>query len=146
MLSTSAECSFCRIAASARPEAIIVDEDRDWLAFFPREPAALGHTLVVPRQHVADFWELPANSISGLLRAAQEVGVAIRSATEAEGLNLITSSGSAAEQTVPHLHLHLLPRWEGDGITIWPERDRAYGAEELLHAATGIRQALRARA
>jgi diadenosine tetraphosphate (Ap4A) HIT family hydrolase len=140
----TAACSFCRIAAAERPDVIVVGEGQDWLAFFPKRPAALGHTLVVPRQHILDFWQLPTDSISGLLGAAQEVGEAIRLATEAEGLNLITSSGSAAEQTVPHLHLHVLPRWKGDGITIWPERDSTYAADELLRAASEIRRVLRA--
>ena len=142
MASSVADCPFCGIAASRTRDAVVVAESRDWVAFFPREPAALGHTLVIPREHVADFWQLPVEAIPRLMRAAQVVGEAVCSATGADGMNLITSAGVVAEQSVFHLHLHLLPRWAGDGIEIWPDPDPQHDVGQLRDTADAIRRLL----
>lgn len=113
-------CEFCAIAAGERP-AEIVGSGQDWLAFFPLSPATRGHTLVIPRIHVADLWELDGPMAETLMHACIRMGRAIRSAVKPDGMNLITSSGEAAEQSVFHLHLHLVPRWQDDIIgPIWP--------------------------
>lgn len=113
-------CEFCAIvdgSASAR----IVHRDEDTVAFFPLNPAALGHTLVIPTMHVRDIYDL-APEIAGPLMATVQAGaLALREALRPEGLNVINSNGRAATQTVFHLHLHLVPRWQGDHIgNIWP--------------------------
>lgn len=95
-----------------------------WLAFFPRDPATPGHTLVIPRTHVEDVWFLDAELGSELMAAVVRVGNAIRQAISPAGMNLISSSGEAAEQTVYHLHFHVLPRYPDDGIDIWPPKSR----------------------
>jgi histidine triad (HIT) family protein len=95
------ECPFCRITRGDDDSLELICQGPSWVAFFPPEPATLGHTLVIPREHVPDFWSLP------LPLAAD--------------LSEITSSGRAAEQTVFHVHLHVVPRWSEDGFgRIWP--------------------------
>ena len=115
------DCDFCSIARGEDPSAEIVCEGELWVAFFPRHPATLGHTLVIPRSHVADLWKVEPPLGNHLMAAVIDVGRAIQAALAPEGMNLITSAGDIAEQTVFHLHLHLVPRWPSDGFgDIWP--------------------------
>lgn len=114
-------CAFCAIARGADQSAEIVCQDEHWVAFFPLEPATPGHTLVIPRAHVRDFWSLDGWLAAELSGAAIRVGRAVLSALTPDGMNLISSSGTAAEQTVFHVHLHIVPRWKSDGFgRIWP--------------------------
>ena len=117
------DCAFCRIARGEDPSAPIICQGTNWVAFFPSEPATPGHTLVIPREHVPDVWSLDDALGADLMRAVIRVGRAIRAAVTPAGMNLISSSGVAAEQTVFHLHLHVVPRYEGDDIDpIWPPK------------------------
>lgn len=132
-------CAFCRIARGEDASAEIICQDKSWLAFFPPEPATFGHALIVPRAHVPDFWSLDDMLAGELTRAAIRVGRAIDRAVTPEGMNLITSSGEAAEQTVFHVHLHVVPRWRRDGFgRIWPP-DRATPHEAKEDVADLIR-------
>jgi histidine triad (HIT) family protein len=140
-LPTEPGCEFCAIARGENQAAELVCSGREWVAFFPLEPATPGHTLVVPRVHVPDLWQADAELASELMGAVIVVGRAIQAATAAEGMNLITSGGSAAEQTVFHLHLHLVPRWNRDGFgRIWPVESR-YEDSSLGDVADRIRDA-----
>jgi histidine triad (HIT) family protein len=117
------QCDFCLIARGGDPSAEIVCNGETWVAFFPLKPATPGHTLVIPRVHVPDLWSVDATLAADLAIAVVRVGRAIAIALSPEGMNLITSSGEAAEQTVGHLHLHVVPRWRRDGFgDIWPPK------------------------
>lgn len=117
---TNSSCQFCEIVAGRLP-AEVVASGQEWLAFLPLAPATRGHTLVVPRIHVADLWEVSGPVAETLMNACIGLGRAIRSAVKPDGMNLITSAGAAAEQSVFHLHLHLVPRWQDDRIgPLWP--------------------------
>lgn len=119
-------CDFCRIARGEDPSAVVVCEGQAWIAFFPPEPATPGHTLVIPREHVPDVWSLDPSLGAELMSAVVHVGRAVREAVTPAGLNLISSSGEAAEQSVFHLHLHVVPRYLGDSIDpIWPPQEKA---------------------
>lgn len=114
-------CPFCEIGSRVDPDAREVYRDDATVAFFPTEPATLGHTLVIPRRHVADIWQLDDELGRGLATVTLRAAHAIRRAMNPDGLNVIQSNGSAATQTVFHLHIHVVPRWEGDAIgRIWP--------------------------
>ena len=135
-----AACPFCRIArgdAAAR----VVWTSPDAVAFLPLHPATRGHTLVVPRRHVPDLWSIDARLGARLMAVVIKLGQAIDKALRPEGMNLISSAGAAASQTVFHLHLHLVPRWRDDRIgEIWPPSDPRSEAEldevaELIRAA-----------
>lgn len=120
-----ADCPFCAIARGEATAAEIVCEGPSWVAFFPTEPATPGHTLVIPRLHIPDLWSLQPALAAELIRAVVRVGNAIEAVANPEGMNLISSSGAAAEQTVFHVHLHVVPRWHRDGIgRIWPPKKR----------------------
>lgn len=114
-------CDFCAIAQGRDTGAQIVGDGPSWVAFFPLEPATPGHTLVVPRRHVAHLWNTPPSLAAELMTGVVRVGEAIQAALAPEGMNLVSSAGDAAEQTVFHLHLHVVPRWRRDGFgRIWP--------------------------
>jgi histidine triad (HIT) family protein len=135
------ECDFCRIASGADQSVEVVCESHDWVAFFPLDPATPGHTLVIPRLHVTDLWKAEPQLASELMRAVVQVGRATFKALSPEGMNLITSAGAAAEQTILHLHLHVVPRWRRDEFgPIWPTETRFEDAS-IERAAERIREA-----
>src|SRR4051794_34779996 len=137
MPTSEGECPFCRIVKGLDSEARVIYRDQHVVAFFPTKPATLGHTLVVPRSHIPNIWSLDDDTAGLLARATIRIASAVRRAVEAEGLNVIQSNGEAATQTVPHLHIHVVPRWQGDDIgPIWPphtyytedQKDKAWDA------------------
>lgn len=114
------DCEFCEIIRGEE-EARIVVATPEVVAFFPLEPATLGHTLLVPRRHVPDLWSLDPGDAGPLAVATVQLARAIQEALQPEGLNVINSTGEAATQSVFHLHVHLVPRWRGDHMgRIWP--------------------------
>ena len=124
-------CPFCAIIMGEGWAREVYRDDHA-VAFFPLRPATLGHTLVVPRRHIPDIWELPEAAVAHLSRAALRVAAALRAAVAPDGLNIIQSSGAAATQTVPHLHVHLVPRWAADAMgPIWPAHPPSYPPQVL---------------
>jgi histidine triad (HIT) family protein len=99
----------------------VVHETATTLAFFPIRPAVVGHTLVIPKAHVVDFLAVNDQLAAELAIETTHLGQALRRALSPDGMNVITSSGAAASQTVFHFHIHLVPRTHGDAIgEIWP--------------------------
>lgn len=140
----AASCPFCDIVAGRSP-ARIVHESASTLAFLPLNPAARGHTLVVPKEHIADLWELDPAAARPLMESVLLVAQGIRSALSPEGLNLINSAGAAASQTVFHLHMHLVPRWPDDRMgKLWPPSEEAE-PEQLDAFAESLRSELASR-
>lgn len=134
-------CSFCEIVAGRAP-ARIVHESPHTLAFLPLNPATPGHTLVVPRQHVRDLWQLTPEVAHPVLDSVLLVARGIRATLSPEGLNLINSAGAAASQTVFHLHMHLVPRWTSDDMgSLWPT-PREADAEEQDRLATALTEGI----
>jgi histidine triad (HIT) family protein len=139
--SEAADCDFCLIARGEDESAEVVCAAADWVAFLPPTPATLGHTLVIPRSHVRDFLALDPALGASLMDGIVRVGLAIRTALSPDGMNLISSSGEAAQQTVFHLHFHLVPRRLGDRIgNIWPldrpiEEEVKEGLADLIRSA-----------
>ncbi len=127
--SSPENCVFCKIVRGEE-SAIIVCESDNCLAFFPTKPAVMGHTLVIPRQHVPDLWHATEILEAELMSMVVTVGRALDSVLRPHGMNLISSAGAEASQTVFHLHLHVVPRWRGDVMgRIWP---RSRPANEAL--------------
>jgi histidine triad (HIT) family protein len=134
-------CEFCAIARGEDSSVEVVCEGDSWIAFFPLNPTTPGHTLVIPRVHVTDLWNVEPPLGADLMAAAIRVGRAIEMSLAPDGMNLITSAGTTAEQSIFHLHLHVVPRWERDGFgQIWPG-DRRYEDAELVDVADRIRAA-----
>lgn len=139
----SEACEFCDIVDRDDPDVREVFRDENVVAFFPTEPAVLGHVLVVPRRHVPDIWALDPDEAAQLSRAALLLADAVRDAVRPEGLNVIQSNGEAATQTIKHLHVHLVPRFDGDGMgPIWP-KETDYSQESKERTMLDVREAAR---
>ena len=124
-------CPFCAIIMGEGWAREVYRDDHA-VAFFPLRPATLGHTLVVPRRHIPDIWELPEADAACLSRTVLRVATALRAAVTPDGLNIIQSNGVAATQTVPHLHVHLVPRWAADVMgPIWPANPPSHPPQVL---------------
>ncbi|MEV0219575.1 HIT family protein [Streptomyces sp. NPDC050704] len=114
------DCAFCAIAKGAA-FARVVREDHDTLAFLPLRPVTDGHVLVVPRRHIPNLWHLDDPTAMALTRTVLRVAHAVRTAFRPAGLNVVNSAGAAATQSVMHIHVHVVPRYEGDPMgNFWP--------------------------
>ncbi|WP_091054120.1 HIT family protein [Glycomyces sambucus] len=134
-------CDFCGIAAEGGETHEVLRTDTV-IGFFPLFPAAIGHTLLIPRAHVPDIWSLEPALAGALAEASVAVAHAIRSALRPDGLSVVQSNGRSASQTVMHLHVHLVPRWEDDALPrIWPTRS-AWPEHRLAAAGAAIRSRL----
>lgn len=141
MPTTDPECPFCEIVQREDPDAREVYRDDHVVAFFPPEPATLGHTLVVPRTHVSDIWSLDDPTAERLAVATTRIAQVVKHAHDPEGLNIIQSNGKVATQTVFHLHVHIVPRWEHDEVgRIWPPETN-YSEEQKDDAWERLRYA-----
>jgi len=135
-------CNFCEILAG-RLQADVVLSEPEALAFLDRHPVFPGHTLLVPRRHVDSLDDLPADLVAPLFDAARRLSRAVRVAVEADGS--FVAVNNHISQSVPHLHVHILPRRRHDGLRgfFWPR----LGYEDevhRLHTAEAIKAALRA--
>lgn len=108
------ECVFCSIRNGQVP-AVAVAEDERALAIMDINPVNDGHVLVFPRVHAATLFEIAEEDLIAAVRLARRVATGIRKGLAPDGLNLIQNNGAAAFQSVPHFHLHLIPRWMDDG-------------------------------
>lgn len=106
-------CLFCSVAAKGIP-AHVVYEDAHALAFLDIHPKAPGHTVVIPKVHAATLMDLPESEIAPVFRAVQKVAVRLRNVLGVDGLTIGINQGEVSGQTVPHLHVHVLPRFHGD--------------------------------
>lgn len=136
-MSESEDCAFCAIVGGEQP-AHRVYEGEDAVAFLDVNPVARGHTLVVPREHHETLTDMDQETTEATFAAARTVAEAVESALDPDGLNLVQSSGGAAGQDVFHVHVHLIPRHEGDGVSFAPSR-REFDEEEGERVAAEIR-------
>ena len=131
-------CIFCDIIEGRAP-AEAVFEDDDTLAFMDINPANPGHTLVIPRRHVRNVYDLDDETAAAVMRTSVRVANAVRAALQPDGMNLVQSNERAGGQEIFHFHVHIIPRWYGDGLRLArpPEVRRTMPIKE---AAAGIRR------
>jgi histidine triad (HIT) family protein len=110
-------CVFCAIVAKESP-AIRVYEDDDYLAILDIRPFTRGHTLVLPKCHTVDLTDTPPETLAGMTVIGQRIARAVRTTELADATNIAINDGRAAFQTVFHIHLHVLPRRNGDKLSV----------------------------
>ena len=110
-------CIFCKIAAGEIPSATIY-EDADFRVILDIEPASKGHALILPKEHYANLYELPEELAAKAMVVAKKVITKMTEITGCAGYNVLQNNGVAAGQTVFHYHMHLIPRYEEDDVTI----------------------------
>jgi histidine triad (HIT) family protein len=122
-MTVGADCVFCRIVNGSEP-AHIVYQDLDSVAFFPLAPAAEGHTLVVPRLHSRTLLDISPVSAGALMISATHVARMLERALHPDGMTMFQTNERAGWQSVFHVHLHLVPRWDNDKlVTPWKIRE-----------------------
>jgi histidine triad (HIT) family protein len=133
-------CAFCPIIAGEAPAHVVLDDDVA-VAFLDRTPLFPGHTLLVPREHHETLTDLPPDLLGPLFARAQRLAGAMESALGAKGS--FVAMNNRVSQSVPHLHVHVVPRTKGDGLKgfFWPRTK--YGSdEEAAEVAARLRSAL----
>jgi len=134
-----ATCVFCEIIAGEVPAHTVLETD-DLLAFLDTRPVFKGHVLLVPREHVETLPDLPGEARDGFLAAAQQLATAVKEGLGAQGS--FVAINNTVSQSVPHLHLHVVPRTKGDGLRgfFWPRTKYADG--EAATYARRLREVL----
>lgn len=121
---------FSRIIARDLPAAIVYEDDHA-IAFMDAGQLNDGHVIVASRRPVATFVELTEDEAAAIMRAAHRVALAVQKAFPAPGMTLLQANGDAGWQTVPHFHIHVLPRHDDDGVDlIWPRKEPSL---DVLH-------------
>ncbi|OBI50869.1 HIT family hydrolase [Mycobacterium kyorinense] len=110
-------CVFCAIVAGEAP-AIRIYENDDYLAILDIRPFTRGHTLVIPKRHTVDLTDTPPETLADMVTIGQRIAKAARTTELADATNIAINDGRAAFQTVSHIHLHVLPRRNGDKLAV----------------------------
>jgi histidine triad (HIT) family protein len=113
-------CIFCKIVRRQAQSSVIY-EDESVMAFLDIRPLNIGHTLVIPKSHYIDIFDIPDNLLAEVHKVAKRLAPAIKKATDADGISVIQQSGKAAGQDIFHIHVHVVPRFEGQKLPRFSE-------------------------
>ncbi|GIO25692.1 HIT family protein [Ornithinibacillus bavariensis] len=138
------DCIFCKIIAGEIPSAKVYEDDYVY-AFLDISQVTKGHTLVIPKIHTKNIYETPSEIASELFARIPKIANAIKEAYQPAGLNLLNNNEPAADQSVFHLHIHLIPRYgEGDGYSAnWKVHTNEYKQEDLQRIAADINKEIK---
>ena len=145
MTPMSEECVFCRIIHKQSPASIVYENDQV-VAFLSNRPVNEGHTLVVPKKHYENIYEIPEEEVAYLFKVVKRVAVAVKDAMAAEGVRIVQNNGWAAGQVVFHLHVHVIPMEPNDGFVhgkAFRDHSNSRDSEELQKDSEKIRQHLK---
>lgn len=133
------DCIFCKIIAR-EIAAEVVYEDEKTFAFLDIRPLHLGHTLVLPKKHFINIYEMEEKYVEDVAKTSQKIARALKEKLKVDGVNVIMNNDTAAGQVVFHAHVHILPRFTDDGFKHWPGKQR--DPEKQKETAKKIREAL----
>jgi len=133
-------CIFCRIAQKQVP-ASLVYEDENVVALLDIKPLNEGHTLVIPKAHYKSIFEIPLDLVAYLHGVTKKIAFAVKKATGADGISISQQNGKAAGQEIFHLHVHVIPRYEGQKLPSFSEVSEA-DREKLSQTVAKIRKYL----
>ena len=134
------DCLFCKIVTGEIPSTKVY-EDNTVFAFLDIRPVNIGHILIVPKAHYANLYETPNETIAHMMVVAKKLSIAIKEALNADGINIEMNNDGPAGQIIFHTHLHIIPRFEGDGFTHW-HGARGYHEGEADEIAQKIQSSL----
>lgn len=137
------DCIFCKIIAGEIPSAKVYEDD-DVYAFLDISQVTTGHTLVIPKTHTSDIFETPEDVAAKVFARVPKIANAIKEVYNPKGVNLLNNNGIFAGQSVYHLHIHIIPRYDdNDGFNAqWKTRDNQFYLEELQDMAKEIHDAI----
>lgn len=122
------DCIFCKIVAGEIPSYKIYEDDLA-VAFLDIHPVQPGHALVIPKAHAANVFEISKEDWAGVAEAVRQVAGAIETGMEADGVNILMNNREHAGQVIFHAHVHLVPRFIGDGLKQWAHK--SYGETDI---------------
>ncbi len=125
------DCIFCKITGNQIPSSKILENGKV-VAFLDINPVNKGHALVVPKEHFKTLLEAPDGTLTEMMVAAKRIAKSMRKAIKADGINLGMNNFPAAGQEVMHAHIHVIPRFENDGLQHWPAKKYDEGEMEQL--------------
>jgi histidine triad (HIT) family protein len=134
---SASDCVFCRVVAGELPSHRVYDDERT-VAFMDINPTTRGHVLVVPRTHSTDLLDIEADDLAACMRTAQKIAGWQRTRGTADGVNVLQSTGRAASQVIFHFHVHVIPRYTGDGL-VNPLHRAPGDPQEIAAAAAELR-------
>ena len=111
-------CIFCKIIKKELPSTVIFEDD-EFLAFSPKAQVSKGHTLLIPKKHQVNIFDMDKGLFERLAGVAHELSKELMEVNSATGINLLNANGKDAQQSVFHFHLHIVPRYENDGLDLW---------------------------
>ncbi len=114
------DCIFCKIIKNEIPSEKIYEDDLV-LAFLDIKPVNIGHTLIIPKKHFENLFELPEEIAIHIMKITKKIGLAIKK-SGADGVNISINNGKAAGQIIFHSHTHIIPRFIGDNLPVWPAK------------------------
>lgn len=124
-------CIFCQIVRGEKLARIIY-ENENALCFLPKEIEVYGHTLIVPKQHFQDIYDIPQDLLCRLAEIVQLLAKEYKSKIGSTGVNILHASGEDGQQSVPHFHFHLFPRFKDDGLDTWSNlAKKEFDADEI---------------
>ena len=132
-------CIFCDILDGTR-NGHIVYEDKDHIAFLDKYPIDNGHTLVIPRKHHEKITDMDPNDVGKIFSLIPKIAKAVLAGSGADAFSLAQNNGKAAKQIIPHVHIHIIPRYNNKG-TVWTKR-QIPSDDMLSELAAKIRSAL----
>jgi len=109
------DCIFCKIVSNQAPSSVVY-EDHEVLAFMDIRPVNVGHTLIIPKQHFVDVFDVPDELLGKIYTSTKRIAKAVKKVVEADGISIVQQNGSAAGQDIFHFHVHVIPRFEGAKI------------------------------
>ena len=112
------ECIFCKIIKGEVPADKIYEDD-NFFAFLDITPVNLGHTLLIPKEHHKDLFDIPDDTLCEIGPVIKKIAEAVKEGTKADGINIGMNNGPAAGQVVFHAHIHIMPRFSDDGYKLW---------------------------
>lgn len=125
------DCLFCKIIKEDIPSSKIYEDERTF-AFLDINPVNPGHTLVVPKKHSHNLFDVEEKDLHAVMSTVKKLSIAIKKALGADGVNIEMNNDPAAGQVIFHAHMHIVPRFEGDGFKHWPGTPYKEGAEEKI--------------
>jgi len=111
------DCIFCKIIDGEIPAIKVLDEELV-VAFMDINPSNQGHMLIVPKKHAENIFEISESDLAATVKAVKRCANAVKEALNAEGITILQLNGKASDQIIPHFHIHIIPRWENDGLPV----------------------------
>ena len=125
-------CVFCKICSHELPGKIIY-QDTIISCFLPRKAEVYGHLLIAPNKHYENIFDIPEAELSHIAQFTKKISIHLKERLGATGINILHARGLSAQQSVLHFHIHILPRFDNDGLDTWPRLEKKeYNREEIF--------------